>query len=108
MPRYIDVNGEIAKIKYVIGEKNRTHTNNAFADEILEMFINALNKAPTADVQEVKHGKWIKKANEIFTYHYVVVCSVCGKEAFYDEVHGYYDDENYCHNCGAKMDGDEK
>lgn len=59
-------------------------------------------------LKEMSHGKWIKKVNESFTFHSIVICSVCGEEAFYDEVHGYYDDENYCHKCGARMDGDTK
>lgn len=47
---------------------------------------------PAADVVEVKHGKWVN-----------LHCSVCGKI-------GWMDEDNYCPNCGAKMDleGDEK
>ena len=52
-----------------------------------------LEYAPTADVQEVKHGKWIKINGAVwFPYS----CSVCGDEADTNEY-------QYCHN-GHKMD----
>ena len=49
-----------------------------------------------ADVQPVKHGKWIECCNE-----FDKKCSCC------DKVHGtIYEREPFCPNCGAKMDGD--
>lgn len=45
---------------------------------------------PTADVQEVKHGKWIEN-KKVSANPY---CSVCGA------VGG----GSYCSHCGAKMD----
>lgn len=47
-----------------------------------------------------RHGRWVDKM--VRDWH----CSECGKKASFD---GYcYDDKpNYCHNCGAKMDGDK-
>lgn len=61
--------------------------------------------APTADVAEVKHGKWIKMYNNPGDGNYY--CSEC---------HKYRDivtirkksrkrDFSYCPNCGARMDG---
>lgn len=55
--------------------------------------LRAINEEPTADVAEVKHGKWIKawcsekdgNSN----------CSECN--------HWDWSDCNYCSNCGAKM-----
>ena len=62
--------------------------------------------ARTADVERVRHGKWIKtrrgqKSPEGYYYWNtplttVFVCSECGRKE--DE------QEPYCH-CGAKMDG---
>ena len=59
----------------------------------------------TADVQEVKHGRWIEKPFEfrcwgITTYSSVTdtVCSVCGESAI------EYAESPYCPWCGAKMD----
>ena len=62
-----------------------------------------VNKIPTADVQEVKHGHW--NIEKIGVKKYKGTCSVCGL---------YYEDEprqiltfsdmEYCPRCGAKMD----
>lgn len=48
---------------------------------------------PTADVVEVKRGKWL---NIIFTQRYE--CSLCGNEI-------YFGKDKFCSECGAKMDG---
>lgn len=47
----------------------------------------------TADVAEVKHGKWIREGNE-------KKCSVCGFVYYSNN-----DEWNGCPNCLAKMDG---
>ena len=52
--------------------------------------IDCINATPTADVANVKHGKWMDNCNGTFT------CSVCGGKA---------SKMNYCGNCGAKMKG---
>lgn len=66
---------------------------------------NAIEESPTADVVEVRHGKWTEKVkderfgdewDEIVLYE----CSVCNSECV--ESLGIY---QYCPNCGAKMDG---
>ena len=59
--------------------------------------LSELELMPTVDAVEVKHGRWIYEPVE-FTYKKDVKCSVCGR--YVDEP------ENYCPNCGAKMDGD--
>ena len=55
----------------------------------------ALQMTPTADVQEVRHGKWEKCKECCCEYR----CSVCEYELCRTT--------NYCPNCGAKMDGEE-
>ena len=59
---------------------------------------NVIKSAPTADVVEVRRGKWIENS----CYN---ICSVCEKY-----VHAWNDDGDlqefaYCPHCGAKMDG---
>lgn len=49
-----------------------------------------IDRTPTADVEEVRHGKWVDNHNGTFT------CSVCG---------GQSSKMDYCGRCGAKMDG---
>lgn len=59
---------------------------------------------PAADVEEVKHGKWMWKQLDNFR-KYEVTCSNCGWIGF-ENYDSYNDpsDFNYCPNCGAKMD----
>ena len=63
--------------------------------------------APTADVVEVRHGKWekdpiaIRGVGEIYDYR----CSVCTARAHKGEYGNYDYITSYCPNCGAKMDG---
>ena len=60
-----------------------------------KVFASAVINAPTADVQEVRHGKWIISSDGYYPY-----CSECWKEP--KEI------SEFCPNCGAKMDrGDD-
>lgn len=94
MPRYIDV--ENIKLKGI-----------SVFDQNLEMLIplsdvrKSLQMTPTADVQEVRHGKWQLQPVDI---GYCWECSVCHMNP------RFYSMENtkYCPNCGAKMGGDER
>lgn len=57
-----------------------------------------LHIAPSADVAEVRHGKWIDEGDMDF------VCSECGLMATADfiDVHTGKPTMNFCPNCGAK------
>ena len=61
----------------------------------LRQVISDIRHEPTADVGEVKHGRWIDQVgeDEIPTQK----CSVCGYLEY------VYDRPNYCSNCGADM-----
>lgn len=54
------------------------------------------------DVQPVKHGRWECVGHDDTTYWYR--CSACGHEE-HDNMAKH---DNYCCNCGARMDGDTK
>ena len=56
-------------------------------------------RQPTADVVEVRHGKWVRAINQKHSAKWSskVACSVCRCKG--------YERYNYCPNCGAKMDG---
>lgn len=110
MARYIriaskddtDVLIDIEKIQYVqkkedgcvIGLFNRHLTSSADFDEV----VNALNEnanseiedAPTTDVAEVRHGKWIDRDGKTW-------CSLC-------QASNKQYKPPYCPHCGAKMD----
>lgn len=63
-----------------------------------------VGELPAADVQEVKHGEWLKPSNEPVDSKQWI-CSECKglTETAYYYGHCYY---NYCPNCGARMDGE--
>lgn len=79
MPRYIDAE----KIKYT-----------EYINGDVTVSKDLVEKIPTADVQEVRHGKWITDEEG------VVICSECGEEHFWEDFR-----PSYCDMCGAKMDG---
>lgn len=55
-----------------------------------------INNAPTADVEEVKHGEWIDTGSG-------QKCSVCGEIQY-----GYDSYRHRCSYCGAKMDKEKE
>ena len=70
-----------------------------------------MSKIPAADVVEVRHGYWIPSPDGINP----IRCSECnmpaplaaGENEFGDfEICRY--PSSYCHECGAKMDGERK
>lgn len=61
---------------------------------------NDIARFPTVDAVEVVHGRWILEetcGKHTAKFH----CSVC------DKIPKSLCIENYCPNCGAKMDGDQ-
>ena len=56
--------------------------------------LSALDDIPTVDAVEVVHGRWEKHGKHDWR------CSVCKVGVPYS-----FTGHNYCHNCGAKMDG---
>lgn len=50
------------------------------------------------DVAPVRHGRWIK-----ISPAGIYECSECGKNVMTSDIEAY----EYCHGCGARMDGDE-
>ncbi len=83
MAKYIDAESLIAELKS--------------AGAICDFGAFLIERQPTADVQEVKHGRWIKeKPSALVHWH----CSVCGDCYYLDEPNA-----EYCPRCGAKMDG---
>ena len=106
MPRYIDADTLKNKMfNYydcvnLNGGKNNYKGETLMSLEVVDMIEDCIDNAPTADVQEVKHGHWIeqakiKKDGEVRLVHWQ--CSLCG--CFLGT-----NTANYCPECGAKMD----
>ena len=75
-----------------------------FPSEYHEME-NAINSIPAADVAEVRHGRWICINKRYGEYE----CSVChGMDSNCSDYYGIHavTEQEFCSNCGAKMDGE--
>jgi hypothetical protein len=64
-----------------------------------ECDVDVIQTAPAADVQPVKHGRWIKVIGENYE------CSNC-KAALWVRKVNPISNYKYCWSCGYKMDGD--
>lgn len=125
MPEYKDITGlkkEISDVKRELWEsccQNRSYiTGYISALSYVEGMIASL---PAADVEPVKHGRWIfKERIKLMPTRQIVVekdgtelvlkkhitekvpyCSICGEHGDCEE-----DATPYCPDCGAKMDGE--
>ena len=101
MIRYVDA--DLLKDEILSNAVRLNHPK----DLCTETTIFLIDVAPTADVEEVKHGEWKKETKFIITddpdddgyWRTVYICSECEREEWRKEP--------YCH-CGAKMDGGNK
>lgn len=96
MRRYIDADKLSETIKehsYLLSDSINSRNYGMFLDGIMQ----AIGEAPTADAQEVRHGRW-NTINGRFTQ-----CSVCGVSRDIRTQVGW----NFCPVCGAKMDEEE-
>ena len=68
--------------------------------------IQCVKAIPAADVAAVQHGKWVHSVIEDYdwgrTFH-AWTCTVCDYSVAHNPT-----GENYCPNCGAKMDKEER
>lgn len=72
----------------------------------LSELVDVMVTVPTADVQEVRHGRWI--TSEIATDSGCTSCSCCRSEYYIGDLQNLEGDNDfvmYCPNCGARMDG---
>ena len=75
----------------------------AHSVKLKDNIIDGIEKMPTADVAEVKHGEWVQQLNP---YEDEIHCSVCG--AVFNVIDNCTETFDYCPHCGAKMDGERK
>lgn len=105
MSRYIDKDKLIADLQ----------TDKWIVKNSLKYVLQDINEQPEADVVEVKHGKCIKNTpnpDKMVEFHKLGIgkgmsvnsifwtCSECGE--------WISPRNNYCPNCGARMDGDKE
>ena len=71
-------------------------------EDFRDLMIEALSALCPEDVQQVRHGHWLDRNNGKWNTIPVLQCSVCGD---YDT--RYSETDDYCPNCGARMDGEQ-
>ena len=72
-----------------------------------ENAVRLVNDIPAADVEPVRHGRW-GCVYDYYTGVTDITCSHCKNTRTVDGKSCYFEDD-YCPNCGAKMDlEDEK
>ena len=81
---------------------------NKFKNDIsYNAFKNLVKRQPSVDVQPVRNGEWeerkVSDKNCIDEWQ-TACCSVCHKYHTTPYMY-YFDNYNYCPNCGARMDG---
>ena len=72
-----------------------------------------IKNIPSADVAEVRHGRWESVRNPTWKTQYHDKCPICGWEntrnaKCYDGDNRTWRSLNSCPNCGSKMDLEEK
>ena len=87
----------------VVQDLNENHNSGITRNEY-KRITAVLYEMPTIDAVPVKHGEWIKYVDDDPTFDYQK-CSVCNEGRPMENFYGL--PENYCPNCGAKMDGGE-
>ena len=109
MDEYIEREALMAKldeeVKFYISD--RTLKGNFAAGVLCDMRDGTIAKFPAADVEPVRHGRWI--FGELGPIGCDVNCSECGCGAKnVDPILWLnYDGHKHCGCCGAKMDGGE-
>ena len=87
--------------RYIDAEMLEREIKLEASDDITRAVIRIIDRQPTADVVEVKHGEWIV-VGRTKGMSAILKCSYCGRVR---KGHGR---SNYCPDCGAKMDGERK
>ena len=105
MPEYIAREALLERVHDVIFSYKPPRIPKGEAEHIIKMFL--IEAAPAADVARVVHGRWILLGKNEHDYETSVEekCSLCGRYVY------RYDTElqdNYCPNCGARMDKEDE
>lgn len=97
MAKYIDIES------LGIGRANsEVFENRAYADG-WNAVIDIVLSAPTVDVEEVRHGKWIYEGRHLVIMEHAFQCSVCGRWMLTNFPKHVVEEQPYCH-CGVKME----
>lgn len=97
--RLIDANDLKKKLDGLEASGGHKYYRKGMNDTLHFHMPNIIDECPTVDAAPVVHGRWLKPSEQGLPKkfdNFGAVCSVCG---FYSE-----SPNNYCPNCGCKMD----
>lgn len=87
----------------LIEDISELEVSGVFTEALKNEVLKIISEQATADVTEVKHGKWEDSARPYSYYQYK--CNVCGCDEYRQtDRNGKCEIMNYCPNCGAKME----
>lgn len=98
MTEYIEREAALALVRPDVPEDEKAAITIATAKKLIRSIIQ---RAPTADVEPVRHGRWIHEILEDLVWGVPYdkwSCSIC-RFSVSNPI-----DKNYCPYCGAKMD----
>lgn len=102
MAEYIELNAAITALNKVRDDqrvfKYATASDFLSARDAIERATKVLESLPAADVEPVRHGRWIyREFDDEYGWRQEYECSKCGKYSYFDT--------DFCPNCGADMRG---
>lgn len=96
MDEYISREAVVRYLKgYSEKELNKGGNFSMMTSSVLDKAERAISEMPSADVQPMKHGRWERRAKDIYA------CTECTNEVSYRQSRNY----SFCPYCGARMGG---
>lgn len=107
MDEYISREAAIDKMRSLKSSfRAKNDWDSGYDTAIAEAFEH-IKRVPVADVQPVKHGKWIentyKYIKELDAYFVQAKCTVCGRYSDKIDIYTGYMSNECCSHCGARM-----
>ena len=97
MAEYIDKAKAVENIKKLMSSMPAKDNYAKGYDAAIGRTLIAIREVSAVNVQPAERGKWIWDSNAPHREHGAYKCSNCGCHSDFEE--------NYCYNCGAKMEG---
>ena len=94
-----------AVVRYLKGYSEKERNSNSpygmITSSVLYKVERAFSEMPAADVQPIKHGRWIPQGDDMW------LCSNCRENKIFSAHESdRTEKQRYCCRCGARMDGD--
>lgn len=65
---------------------------------VWSQILDEIKQLPSVEAEPVRHGHWINHPDDLFPADSMIECSVCHEYEYATA------NDNFCGNCGAKMD----